>query len=93
MRSIESGTLDMRPTAFDPRDAIRDLLQVCRMGCCTQAGVAWVNEAEPLPRVVEADRSFLFQIVQNLVRAFCALRCNIVWARRMTADVRRSMSR
>ena len=72
MRSIESGTLDMRPTAFDPRDAIRDLLQVCRMGCCTQAGVAWVNEAEPLPRVVEADRSFLFQIVQNLVRAFSA---------------------
>lgn len=71
MRSIEDGTLDMHVVPFDARAAVRDLLQVCRLGCA-QSNIGWTNEAEPLPVLVEADRSFFCQILQNLVRHLCA---------------------
>jgi CheY-like chemotaxis protein len=66
MRSIEDGTLDMHVAPFDPRAAVRALLQVCRLGCA-QSNISWASEAEPMPALVEADRSFFCQILQNLV--------------------------
>ena len=67
MRHIESGTLDMRVAPFDPRAAVRELLQVCRVGCHTR--IAWPDEDAPLlPAVVEGDHMFFIQILQNLVR-------------------------
>lgn len=65
MRDIEAGTLALHVAPFDPRAAVADLIQVCHLG---RAGdISWANEAEPLPSVVEADRSFLCQILQILV--------------------------
>ncbi len=51
MRNIESGELEMHPSAFDPRAAVHDLLQVCRLGCAT-SDIVWTDEDEPLPAEV-----------------------------------------
>jgi signal transduction histidine kinase len=51
MRNIESGELEMHPSAFDPRAAVHDLLQVCRLGCST-SDIVWTNADEPLPATV-----------------------------------------
>ncbi len=74
MRNIESGELEMHPASFDPRAAVNDLLQVCRLGCL-QSEIVWTNEAEPLPSTVTADQTHFSQIVQNLVRAALCCRC------------------
>ena len=69
MRHIESGTLDMRVVPFDPRAAVHELLQVCRVGCHTR--ITWPEEeAALLPATVEGDHMFFIQILQNLVRRF-----------------------
>ncbi len=68
MRTIEAGQLDTHPAPFDPRAALHDLLQVCRLGCA-DARLVWANADEPLPATVTADRTFFSQILQNLVRA------------------------
>jgi K+-sensing histidine kinase KdpD len=85
MRSIESGSLEMHVAPFNPREAVVALLQVCRMGCTQQSTIEWINQLEPLPRLVSADCAFLSQILQNLVRA---LRC--VAMARSCADVKRT---
>ena len=66
MRSIEAGELEMHPAEFSPRDALTDLLQVCRLGRA-QSDIVWLNEHEPLPTSVTADRNFLNMILQNLL--------------------------
>jgi signal transduction histidine kinase len=76
MRNIESGNLDMRVAPFDPRAAVRELLQVCRVGCHTR--IAWPDEeAQLLPASVAGDRTFFIQILQNLVRLCALLRLSI----------------
>ena len=79
MRHIESGTLDMRIAPFDPRAAVNELLQVCRVGCHTR--ITWPeDEAALLPATVEGDHMFFIQILQNLVRDFARHGCRWYWS-------------
>ena len=63
MRRMQSGTLELHSALFDPGAALRDVLQVCRVACA--CGLR--SELAPLPAAVEADKTFLGQILQNLV--------------------------
>ncbi len=85
MRSIESGTLDMHVALFDPREAVDQLLRVCRLGCA-QSDIRW-EQQRPLPREVEGDRTFWCQILQNLVRAPAA--CSLTCMQALTPDLKR----
>jgi K+-sensing histidine kinase KdpD len=75
MRGIESGELAMHVAPFEPRAAVADVLNVCRLGRGAR-DIVWMDEAAPLPTETHGDRTFFCQILQNLVRLPARLRAD-----------------
>jgi hypothetical protein len=54
-RQVESGTLVLTEVIFDPKAAVADVVQVCRLGCgittAADNGIGW--SCEPLPELVK----------------------------------------
>ena len=63
LKSIEAGELHISPSAFDPAEALRCVVEACRFGRPVNISV----EAEGLPHSVCADRGFFVHIFQNLL--------------------------
>ena len=78
MRSVEEGTLEMRPAVFDPAEAVDELLRVCNLGRARHDGgdvrggnarVAALRTPGglPLPARVRGDCALFCHALQNLL--------------------------
>ena len=72
LRSIEAGTLQMRPALFDPAEAVDELLRVCNLGTSGPDGdapaAASLAPGGPLlPARVRGDRALFCHALQNLL--------------------------
>ena len=73
LRSVEDGTLEMRPALFDPAEAIDELLRVCNLGRAGHDGAdapkaaALAPGGRPLPARVRGDCALFCHALQNLL--------------------------
>jgi signal transduction histidine kinase len=82
---VQAGALTLTTEVFSPAEALKDVLQACRMGCAAAvqpggSAILWEQEGdeegdndgpEALPPLVEADRNRIAQIAQNIITNAC----------------------